>query len=71
MGTSVGISRTTRGSRGGGLFRRTYEALYGSREQQARRVVNFHLLALDDKALESLGYDRRALEANGISHSPL
>ena len=64
------IPRTTRSAKGAGLFRRTYEAMLGSRERQARRYVNYHLLALDDGSLERLGYDRRMLEAQGSSQAP-
>lgn len=58
--------RATMSRRGSGLFRRTYEAMMGARERQANRIVAQHLLALDDEALDRLGYDRRTLEAQGF-----
>lgn len=61
MARSLAASRFTATPTGGNLFRRTYEAMLGARERQARRYVNAHLLALDDAALEALGYDRRTL----------
>ena len=58
---STTASRYTATPTGRGVLRRTYEAMLGARERQARRVVRHHLLALDDATLESLGYDRRSL----------
>ncbi|WP_206682771.1 hypothetical protein [Chthonobacter albigriseus] len=55
-----------RTSRGAGLFRRTFEAMLGSRERQARHALQPHLLALDDGALEALGYSRKMLEREGV-----
>ncbi len=58
--------RVTVSQRGAGVFRRTFEAMMGSRERQARRVVCQYLLALDDESLDRLGYDRRRLQTNGF-----
>lgn len=63
-------SRGATSAVGGGLFRRTYEAMLGARERQARLYVNFQLLQLDDAALERLGYDRRTLQAQGSMSPP-
>jgi hypothetical protein len=70
MSRSAVFPRTSRSANGGSLFRRTYEAMLGSRERQARRYVNYHLLALDDASLDQLGYDRRTLEAQGSAQAP-
>jgi len=60
--------RVVSNSRGAGLFRRTYEAMLGARERQARQVASRYILALDDAALDRLGYDRPTLEAQGYLH---
>lgn len=55
-----------RASGGSSLFRSTYLAMLGNRERQARHLMRGHLLALDDTALATLGYDREALERQGV-----
>lgn len=67
MAHAFAMPRSSRNDRGAGLFRRTYEAMLGSRERRARRYANYYLLALDDAALDRLGYDRRTIEAEGAT----
>ncbi|HUG61780.1 MAG TPA: hypothetical protein VMP03_08035 [Methylomirabilota bacterium] len=62
---------TTHTSGGAGVFRRTYEAMLGARQQRARSYVTYFLLALDDAALHELGYDRASLERDRSGRSPL
>lgn len=58
--------RARRTAGGSGLFRTTYLAMLGARERHARQVMNRHLLALDDTALATLGYDRESLQRHGL-----
>lgn len=70
MARTMAATRYTATPHGRSLFRRTFEAMMGARERQARRYVRHHLLALDDAALEALGHDRRALMAGEDGPTP-
>jgi len=61
-------SSITLGNAGrGGLFRRTFEAMMGARERQARQAVVPYLLALDDQTLNAIGHRRSTVEGWGTS----
>lgn len=61
------MSKTARRSKLGLAF----DAVVRSRENQARRYVNAHLLSMDDATLRSLGYDRRELMRQGSAQRGL
>lgn len=46
----------------GRFFSAVFARMIKAREQEARRQVAFHLLALDDQQLDELGYSRAALQ---------
>ena len=43
------------------IWTRMFDALVEARMREAQRVVNGHLLSMDDQTLENLGYDRATL----------
>ncbi|ODN69236.1 hypothetical protein [Methylobrevis pamukkalensis] len=57
MSTRTDPARPTTRRLGGGIFRRTFEAMLGARERQAHWISSRYLSALDAETLASLGYD--------------
>lgn len=51
-------------------IRNTFDRMIAAREKQARRYVNGALLTLDDETLNSAGFDRATIKAQGASVYP-
>lgn len=49
------------------IFRTAFERVVAAREREARRLVNAHLLTLDDKTLRDMGRSREELRREGGS----
>lgn len=43
------------------VWKRMFDALVEARMREAQRMVNTHLLSMDDETLKNLGYDRATL----------
>lgn len=61
--TTIHDATVTGTSEERGFFSRLAERLVATRKAQADRAVAAYLLSLDDDTLETLGYNRKDLEA--------